>query len=120
MSNKSPVYNEEKFVTWDEVQEYCRSLAQRILDTGRTFDKILAITRGGMFPAGILARELEIRRVENICIDTYDAQNIKTPTLLKPAAPEYLTNVLVVDDLSDKGVTLKMVRSMTTNPLVLP
>ena len=119
MSNKSPVYNEEKFVTWDEVQEYCRSLAQRILDTGRTFDKILAITRGGMFPAGILARELEIRRVENICIDTYDAQNIKTPTLLKPAAPEYLTNVLVVDDLSDKGVTLKMVRSMTTNPLVV-
>lgn len=119
MSDKAPTYNEEMFVTWDDVQDHCRSLARRILDTGRKFDKILAITRGGMFPAGILARELEIRRVENICIDTYDAQNIKTPTLLKAPAPEYLHDVLVVDDLSDKGVTLKLVRSMTTNPLVV-
>lgn len=119
MSDKTPIYNQEKFVTWDDVQDHCRSLAQRILDTDKKFDKILAITRGGMFPAGILARELEIRHVESICIDTYDAQNIKTPKLLKSASPEYLKDVLVVDDLSDKGVTLKMVRGMTVNPLVV-
>ena len=122
MSEKGTVYNEEKFVTWDEVQDHCRSLAQRILDMGRNFKKILVITRGGMFPAGVLARELEIRHIENICIDTYDSkdsQKMKVPTLLKPAAEEYLSDVLIVDDLADTGTTLQMVRDMTQNALVV-
>lgn len=119
MSDKTTTYNEEKFVTWDDVQDHCRGLAEKILGMGQKFDKILVITRGGMFPAGILARELEIRCIENICIDTYDSQNIKTPTLLKPAAREFLKDVIVVDDLADTGATLKMVRDMTSDSLVV-
>ncbi len=122
MSEKAPTYKEEKYVTWDEVQEHCRALAQRILDMGRNFDKMLVITRGGMAPASVLARELEIRRIENICVDTYDivdSQKIKMPKLLKPAADEFLSDVLVVDDLADTGTTLKLVREMTVNPLVV-
>ena len=122
MSDNNTTYKEEKFVTWDDVQEHCRSLAEKILAMDKKFDKILVITRGGMFPAGILARELEIRRIENICIDTYDikdSQKIKVPTLLKPAADEFLRDVIVVDDLADTGATLKMVRDLTRDSLVV-
>ncbi len=122
MSGKSPAYIEEKYVTWTEVQEHCRAIATEILALDKKFDKILVITRGGMFPAGILARELEIRRIENICVDTYDlkdSQKIKTPVLLKPAAAEFLSDVLIVDDLADTGTTLKMIRDMTKDSLVV-
>lgn len=122
MSEKSATYIEEKFVTWDEVQEHCRGIASDILAMEKKFDKILVITRGGMFPAGILARELEIRRIENICVDTYDlkdSKKIKTPVLLKPAAEEFLSDVLIVDDLADTGATLNMIREMTTDSLVV-
>lgn len=122
MSEKSPTYIEEKYVTWDEVQEHCRAIAADILAMDRRFDKMLVITRGGMFPAGILARELEIRRIENICVDTYDlkeSQKIKTPVVLKPAADEFMSRVLIVDDLADTGTTLKMIREMTQDSLVV-
>lgn len=122
MSDEVTVYKQEKFVTWDDVQAHCRALAQRILDTGRHFDKMLVITRGGMAPASVLARELEIRRIENFCIDTYDlkdSQSIKVPKILKDAAPEFLEDVLIVDDLADTGTTLKLVREKTKNSLVV-
>ncbi|HEY0900512.1 MAG TPA: xanthine phosphoribosyltransferase [Micavibrio sp.] len=122
MSNEQTPYTQEKYVTWDDVQAHCRKLAADILGLEKKYEKILVITRGGMFPAGILARELEIRRIENICVDTYelqDSQKIKQPALLKPAATEYLKDVLIVDDLADTGATLKMVRDMTTDALVV-
>lgn len=122
MSEEKSTYRAEKYVTWDEVQDHCRQIAARILEINKKFDKILVITRGGMFPAGILARELEIRRIENICVDTYDlkdSQKIKMPTLLKPAADEFLSDVLIVDDLADTGATLKMIRDMTKDSLVV-
>lgn len=122
MSDEINPYRAEKYVTWDEVQSHCRQIAARILALDKKFEKILVITRGGMFPAGILARELEIRRIENICVDTYDlkdAQKIKAATLLKPAADEFLSDVLIVDDLADTGATLKMVRDMTRDSLVV-
>lgn len=112
-------YNQEKYVTWDEVQSHCRALAEKILAGDKKFAKMLVITRGGMFPAGILARELEIRQIENVCIDTYDAQNIKVPTLLKRPSDDFCRDVLVIDDLADTGSTLKMVRDMVSDSLIV-
>lgn len=112
-------YNAEKYVTWDEIQGRCLDLARQILQTGKTYKKILVITRGGMFPAGILARELDIRHIETVCIDTYDTQTRKEPVLLKTPAADYTRDVLVVDDLVDTGATLKMLRSMLQDSLVV-
>ncbi|MCM2344268.1 MAG: xanthine phosphoribosyltransferase [Alphaproteobacteria bacterium] len=112
-------YNAEKFVTWDEIQGRCLELARQILQTGKTYKKILVITRGGMFPAGILARELDIRHIETVCIDTYDSQTRGEPVLLKEPAADYTKNVLVVDDLVDTGATLTMLRGMLTDSLVV-
>lgn len=119
MSDPTEKYKEDKYVTWDDVQSHCRALARKILAMDKQFKKMLVITRGGMFPAGILARELEIRQIENICIDTYDSQNIKTPTLLKAPSDEFRRDVLVIDDLADTGATLNMVKNMVEDSLVI-
>lgn len=112
-------YHAEKYVTWDEIQGRCLDLARQIMAQDRKFSKILVITRGGMFPAGILARELDIRHIETVCIDTYDTQSRKEPTLLKAPSPDYCRDVLVVDDLVDTGTTLKLLKSMLSDPLVV-
>ena len=119
MSYPSTSYNTEKFVSWDDVQNHCRGLARKILMRDKPFTKMLVITRGGMFPAGILARELEIRQIENICIDTYDLQKIKRPTLLKAPSAEFCRDVLIVDDLADTGATLKIIRGMVEDSLIV-
>lgn len=111
-------YNAEQYVTWDDIQNHCRALAHRIIEQKCPYRKILVITRGGMFPAGILARELDIRHIETVCIDTYDTQNRKEPKLLKAPSPEFQQNVIVVDDLVDTGTTLKLLRTMLKDSLV--
>src|SRR4051812_32130941 len=100
MSENKAGYKEEKYVTWDEIQGQCRGLAQKILEQKVPYRKILAITRGGLFPAGILARELDIRHVKSFCIDTYQLQERGEPVMLKPPAAEYCHDVIVVDDLT--------------------
>lgn len=112
-------YRSEKYVTWDEIQGQCRDLARRILAQECPYRKILAITRGGLFPAGILARELDIRHVESVCIDTYQGQERGDPVMLKMPAAEYCRDVIVVDDLTDTGATLQELKKHLQNYLIV-
>lgn len=78
----------------------------------------MAITRGGLVPAAIVARELNIRVVESVAVKSYDHQNQSGIKVLKPIAPELLDlarnggKLLIVDDLVDTGATARVVRDM--------
>ncbi len=111
-------YNRDKYVSWDEIQLLCRGLAEQIHDAHPDLKKILAVTRGGLFPAGILARELNIRLIETVGIGSYDEQNRGIVSMLKEFAADYATDVLVVDDLADTGNTLKMLKQKLVRPVV--
>ncbi|HER27343.1 MAG TPA: xanthine phosphoribosyltransferase, partial [Rhodospirillales bacterium] len=76
---------------------------------------IVALTRGGLVPASILAREMEIRIVDTLCISTYDKQLMGQVSVLK--IPERAAAVdgegwLLVDDLVDTGTTAKAAREI--------
>ena len=74
---------------------------------------IVAVTRGGMIPAAIVARELECRVVETISVASYDEEDRGEPVLLKPAvAAGDGAGFLVVDDLVDRGATARLVRGL--------
>lgn len=103
------------FITWDEIQTLCTTLAAEILQRGLPHDKVLVITRGGLFPAGLLARELDIRRIETVGVVAYDDQTAGIASLVKNAASEFLENTLIVDDLADTGTTIDFLRPLTTN-----
>ncbi|WP_424967540.1 MULTISPECIES: xanthine phosphoribosyltransferase [unclassified Dinoroseobacter] len=105
-------------VSWDQIHRDSRALAWRLDKRGPGEDgawrMILAITRGGMAPAMIVARELDIRQVGTISVQSYHHQTQGQTTVLNEPDAGLMgdgTGVLVIDDLVDSGRTLEVVRA---------
>ena len=104
-------------VSWEQFHRDARALAWRLAGSG-PFEAIVAVTRGGLVPAAIIARELELRVIETVCIASYhDYKNQGGLRVLKTIAAEVAKSgggakILVVDDLVDTGATAKVVREM--------
>jgi xanthine phosphoribosyltransferase len=109
-------------VSWDQFHRDARALAWRLSGEG-PFEAIVCITRGGLVPAAIVARELGTRLIETVCVASYlDYRNQSELTVLKGVSPAVKAlgdgqgkGVLVVDDLTDTGKTAKIVRDMLPN-----
>ncbi|MFD2179418.1 xanthine phosphoribosyltransferase [Veronia pacifica] len=100
-----------KFViTWDNMQMYTRQLAEKLLPADQ-WKGIIAVSRGGLVPAAILARELGIRYVDTVCISSYDHDHQRDMRVLKQADGDG-EGFIVVDDLVDTGGTAEVVRQM--------
>jgi xanthine phosphoribosyltransferase len=97
-------------VTWDQLQRDCRELARRLAALG-TWTGIYAITRGGLVPAAIIARELDIHRIDTVCVESYDWQSRGEAKALKAPQGDG-AGWLVIDDLVDTGNTARLVRGM--------
>ncbi len=99
-------------VTWDQLHRDARTLASALMPLA-PFRGIVAITRGGLIPAAIIARELECRLVESISVVSYDEEEKGAPKVVKyPAAAGDGEGFLIVDDLVDSGVTARLVRDL--------
>jgi xanthine phosphoribosyltransferase len=104
-------------VSWDQFHRDSRALAWRLSGVG-PFAAIVCITRGGMVPAAIVARELGIRVIETVSVASYIHTSQGESTILKDIAPDIVVRgggegagVLIVDDLVDTGQTAKIVRA---------
>ncbi|MGX5914397.1 xanthine phosphoribosyltransferase [Aliidiomarina sp. Khilg15.8] len=104
--------NKEFFVSWEELHRATRELARRQLPAEQ-WRGIVAVSRGGLVPAAIIARELNVRVVDSVCISSYDHQSQREEaTILKDvSATEDGAGFLVVDDLVDTGNTLRTLRA---------
>ena len=106
-------------VSWDQFHRDARALAWRLAGAG-PFRGIVCITRGGLVPAAIVSRELEIRVIETVCVASYhDYRTQSASAVLKAIAPEVAGSggeggggLLIVDDLVDTGRTASIVRDM--------
>lgn len=101
-------------VTWAEVHRDTRILVRRLMNTG-PWRGIIALTRGGLVPAAIVAREMSIHVVDTLCITTYDEQvkgNLKILKKPEEAAKTGGEGWLLVDDLVDTGTTMKAAREL--------
>ena len=104
-------------VSWDQLHRDARALAWRLDGQGPndgSWKAVVAITRGGMAPAMIIARELDIRMVDTISVKSYNHQTQSEPTVIKSPDTDVVgdgTGVLVIDDLVDTGKTLEVVRT---------
>lgn len=104
-------------VSWDQFHRDARALAWRLAGLKQSFRAIVCITRGGLVPAAIISRELNIRLIETVCVASYhDYVNQGDMTVLKGVTASLLEDggagILVVDDLTDTGKTASEVRSM--------
>jgi xanthine phosphoribosyltransferase len=106
-------------VSWDQFHRDARALAWRLAGAG-PFEAIVCITRGGLVPAAVVARELGTRLIETVCIASYhDYKSQGQLSVLKDISPSVKAigngrgkGVLVIDDLTDTGKTAKIVREM--------
>jgi len=104
-------------VSWDQLHRDARALAWRLQGDAPEdgWRAVVAITRGGMAPAMIVARELDIRSVDTISVKSYDHQTQSEPVVIKSPDMSMIGDgdgVLVVDDLVDTGRTLDVVRAL--------
>jgi xanthine phosphoribosyltransferase len=105
-------------VSWDQFHRDARALAWRLNGAG-PFHAMVAVTRGGLVPAAIVAREIGIRVIDTICVSSYSHTAQGEPTVLKSIsdAVEKLgggngKGLLVVEDLVDTGKTARIVRDL--------
>ena len=97
-------------VSWDQLHRDSRALAWRLVEAG-PWRGIVAITRGGLVPAAIIARELDIRLIDTVCIASYEDRQRGQPEVLKEV-PGDGRDWLLIDDLVDTGRTAKVVRDL--------
>ena len=111
MASENP-YRKTFPVSWEQLHRDARALAWRLLETG-PYKGIAAITRGGLVPAAVVARELDIRYIETVCIVSYDwqKQDQSGCSILKGVEGDG-EGWLIIDDLVDTGRTAQVVRSM--------
>jgi xanthine phosphoribosyltransferase len=106
-------------VSWDQFHRDARALAWRLTDAG-PFEAIVCITRGGLVAAAIVARELDVRLIETVCVVSYeDYKHQGELRVLKGIADSVAhigagqgDRVLIVDDLVDTGKTAQIVRGI--------
>ncbi|EER46835.1 xanthine-guanine phosphoribosyltransferase [Actinobacillus minor NM305] len=112
----SEKYTNEKYVvTWDMFHMHARKLAECLLPASQ-WKGIIAVSRGGLFPAAVLARELGIRHVETVCIASYDHDSQGELNVLHAAdVANGGEGFIVVDDLVDTGNTAREIRRMYPN-----
>jgi xanthine phosphoribosyltransferase len=117
-----PAYSKSFPVSWDQFHRDARALAWRLADKG-PFEAIVCITRGGLVPAAIVARELDLHLIETVCVTSYQGHqhgsNQGEIEVLKTVAPAIKAigdgrgkGVLLIDDLTDTGKTARVVRDM--------
>jgi adenine/guanine phosphoribosyltransferase-like PRPP-binding protein len=110
MSRNEDRYGKTFPISWEQLHRDARALAWRLVDV-RPWKGIVAITRGGLVPAAIVARELDLRLVDTVCVASYDGRRQDDPTVLKGVETDG-ENWLLVDDLVDTGKTAGAVREM--------
>jgi xanthine phosphoribosyltransferase len=105
-------------ISWDQIHRDSRALAWRLDGKGPdqgAWRAVVAITRGGMVPAMVVSRELDIRTVDTISVKSYNHQAQTEPRVIKAPQPEMMGDgdgILIVDDLVDTGRTLELVRRL--------
>lgn len=102
---------EKQYISYNKISERCKEIAEELKDKG--IDRIVAITRGGMVPACLLANLLNVREIHTLSMASYSEDNERQEiTLLAFPSTTDSNHTLFVDDLVDSGFTYKWVKNL--------
>ena len=69
--SQAPQQHEEIRITWEDFHHHAQALSKQLKDI-HAWQGIIAIARGGLIPAAIIAEELNIRLIDTVCISSYN------------------------------------------------
>lgn len=99
-------------INWDLIDRYCDEIVAKMKD----FDPqiIVGISRGGLVPSRLIADRLDLRSVFVIGVELYKKfeKRSEGPRITQEIQSGVVKGkkVLIVDDVSDSGETLKFVK----------
>jgi len=101
-------------LSWESFGSASRELAEQVAASGYVPDVIMAIARGGLFIAGALGYDLDVKNLHVVNVEFYTGvdERLDMPVMLPPvpAAVDLAgARVLIADDVADTGDTLKLV-----------
>ncbi len=99
-------------ISWAEIVEASERLATLVARRNVRYDAILAISRGGLFPSGVLSYTLGIKDVAAVAVERYERRAPAAVHVIRQ--PDWGSfegkSVLIVDEMVDEGVTIDRVR----------
>ncbi len=101
-------------ISWGRLEGMCRSLSSRIRRSRYEPDCIIGIARGGWVPARLLSDFLENKNLGSMRVEFYVRAGVKLPKPVIRQKPSILVRgcrVLLVDDVSDSGLSLEVAKS---------
>ena len=108
--------HEEIYISWGDLHLHAKLLAKQLKDLA-DWKGIVAITRGGLIPAALIAQELNIRFIDTICISSYE--NKKAGAYAKQSDLDVIKSIdgdgadfLLIDDLVDSGKTAAFAKAL--------
>ena len=102
--------------TWEDFWQYSDIISKTIIETGKTYNQIIAIARGGFYLGDYLSRRLQIP-LSVIVAQSYSINNQRDELFLGELSyvKEPQGKVLLVDDLLDTGATMTNIESKLKN-----
>src|SRR3954470_24875043 len=113
---ETPPASEREIMSWEQLGEAARQLAEAVVESGYQPDIVLAIARGGLLPGGAVAYALGVKNSCAMNVEFYTDvdERLEVPLILPPA-PELIdlehARMLIVDDVADTGRTLEVVQA---------
>ena len=100
-------------VSWDEYRTKTENLAKQIYKDGWQFNQVVCIAKGGMRVGDVMARIFDVP-LAILSVESYKGEGVKNKRGaitfsrdLEKTSPKICSKVLILDDLSDSGITLK-------------
>jgi len=106
---------ERELMSWQDLGDGARDLAEQMHRDGYRPDMVLAIARGGLLVAGALAYTLGVKNTFAMNVEFYTGidERLEMPMILPPV-PNLVdfaeTRVVIADDVADTGATLALVK----------
>jgi hypothetical protein len=106
---------EHELMTWAELGEGSRTLAEQVVNDGYLPDLVLGIARGGLLVAGAISYAIGLKNTFTMNVEFYTGvdQRLDMPMILPPV-PDLVdlgeAHVLIADDVADSGRTIELVK----------
>lgn len=102
---------DKTYLSFQDIFKDTHTLGDLILQKdAQPFDVLVAVSRGGLVPAGILSQKLNIRHVETFCLASYTNDHAQEELKVIKSFQSQSQRVLVIDDLVDSGKSLTLIK----------
>lgn len=100
---KHQKHSKKVYCSWQKVESLVKVLVTKIQKSNKKYDIVLGITNGGVVPAVLVAREMNIDHIQFIPVRNKHIQKKEMPYFYKNK------KYLVIDEIYDTGYTFSKI-----------